>query len=64
MTITISGRNGEGKTCIANIVRQALEDAGVMPSGFGPGEIPYFESMVAVDMLNERLVIQIVEENR
>ncbi len=63
MTITISGTQGEGKTCIANVVRQALENTGIMPTGFGDGDglIPWFEATVAADMLPERLKIVVVE---
>ena len=61
MTITISGREGEGKTCIANIIREALESAGVHAGGFGEGGIPFFESAVAADMLADRVEVKVVE---
>jgi thymidylate kinase len=59
MTITISGREGEGKTCVANIIRQCLEESNILPSMNG---IPRIESDVAVDFLGERIEIFIREE--
>ena len=59
MTITISGREGEGKTCVANIIRQCLQESGILPSMNG---IPHIESNVAVDFLGERIEILIREE--
>ena len=64
MTIIISGRAGEGKTCVANIIRQAMENAGVVAAGFGLGLIPHFDAQVAAEMLPEKLRIQIIEEHK
>lgn len=59
MTITITGKPGEGKTCIANIIRQAMSEYGITTD---MGSIKFLESDVAADLLAERLVVKVVEE--
>ena len=44
-----------------NIIREALESAGVHAGGFGEGGIPFFESAVAADMLADRVEVKVVE---
>lgn len=58
MTVTVSGKLGEGKTCIANIIRQAMGEYGI---AIDMGQIKFMESDVAADMLAKRIVVKIVE---
>lgn len=64
MTITISGRAGESKTCVANIIRQALENAGAFADGFGDGGIRYVDAKGAAIMLDDKLKITVIEEKK
>lgn len=58
VTITISGKLGEGKTCIANIVRQALSECGIKTD---MGNIRFLESDGIEGFLSEKLVVKVVE---
>lgn len=51
MVITISGRVGEGKTCVANIIRNALAGYGLDPD---MGAVPFIDHEVAADLLSDR----------
>ncbi len=60
MLITISGKACEGKTCVANIIRNALTAYRFDPD---MGDIPFIDHEVAVDVLPKRLAIRIREEH-
>lgn len=67
MLVTISGRQGEGKTCVANIIRNALARYGCVAD---MGNVPVIDHEVAVDILfpsgprgrGDRVEIRIREE--
>lgn len=59
MTITICGRAGESKTCIANLIRHALTRA---RTHIDMGAIPLIDYEVAWGMLPARIHIRIIEE--
>lgn len=60
MTITISGRDGEGKACIANIIRNALMGYSFDPDMIG---IPIIDHEVAADVASKRVEIRICMSN-
>lgn len=62
MTITITGKAGEGKKCVANICRHALETFGIMTS---LDNVPFIEWDIAqsfMDDLQVSISITEVEE--
>lgn len=59
MLITVSGPHGEGKTCIANIIRNALVGYGFDPE---MGKIPIIDHEIAADVMSKRVDIRICEE--
>lgn len=58
MTVTVSGRLGEGKTCIANIVREALGMRGI---SVDMGIVKFLEADAAESLFQKKIVVKIVE---
>lgn len=61
MLITISGPTGEGKTCVANIIRDALISYRFKPDMV---DIPIIDHEVAADLASKRIEIRICKEER
>lgn len=59
MIITISGPVGEGKTCVANIIRNALDVYRISVEMIA---IPFIDHDLAAEFLPERLEVRIAEE--
>lgn len=59
MTITITGISGEGKNCVANIIREAMESYGL---DISMGNCPVFDGETAGDVMEfSKVEIRIVE---
>lgn len=58
--MTVTGWQGEGRNCVANLVRHVLIENGL---AVDMGVIPFVEYEVAADVMRDsRVTIRIVEE--
>lgn len=62
MQVVVRGKQGEGKTCLANVIHQALASYRIGAT-LDP-KIPVIEASVAADVLlcDKRIEIRIAEE--